>query len=297
MQFFKDKGDIFGMQNPNAELKKLKVEKDDLGMQHITYPQVYQGLDVFGANLKAHFNQEGNLTSVNGTFEPHNDVNTSPTVSEANAMASALKTVDSTSGATPVNSHLLVFRENLVKDTPGSDHLAWQVVVSNGSDVKQMVYVGAHTGKVIDSISAVNDSLRRRAYDGEFTSPPANYPSNPFWVEGNAFPSTGTCIDIPGFPLCHPAADNAIQTAKETYNFFLKTFGQDSIDGNAIKMDAIFDLVYAGCPNAFWDTEKANFCPGVVSDDIVAHEFSHGYTQYTAGLIYQWHQIILETPS
>lgn len=289
MQFFKDRGDIFGMQSPNAELKPLKVEKDDLGMQHITYQQVYQGLDVFGANLKAHFNQEGNLTAVNGTFVPNINLNTLPNVSEANAMERALKSVDRTSGATPVSSQLLVFRENLVKGTPGSDRLAWQVLVSNGSNVKQMVFVDAHAGKVIDSISAVNDSLSRRVYDGEFAVPPANYPLNPFWVEGNAFPSQGTCVEMPGFPPCHNEANSVIQTTKETYNFFSKTFGRDSIDGHGLKMDGVFDIYDPDvCPNAYWDQEKTNFCPGISSDDIVAHEFGHAYTQYTAGLLYQW---------
>ena len=31
-----------------------------------------------------------------------------------------------------------------------------------------------------------------------------------------------------------------------------------------------------------------NYCNGVTSDDIVAHEWGHAYTEYTSGLIYQW---------
>ena len=31
-----------------------------------------------------------------------------------------------------------------------------------------------------------------------------------------------------------------------------------------------------------------NYCDGSSSDDIVAHEWGHAYTEYTSGLIYQW---------
>ena len=31
-----------------------------------------------------------------------------------------------------------------------------------------------------------------------------------------------------------------------------------------------------------------NYCDGVSSDDVVAHEWGHAYTERTSGLIYQW---------
>ena len=42
------------------------------------------------------------------------------------------------------------------------------------------------------------------------------------------------------------------------------------------------------CPNANWNGVTTNYCNGVTSDDVVAHEWGHAYTEYTHGLIYQW---------
>ena len=37
-----------------------------------------------------------------------------------------------------------------------------------------------------------------------------------------------------------------------------------------------------------WNGITTNYCTGVSSDDVVAHEWGHAYTEYTSGLIYQW---------
>ena len=179
-------------------------------------------------------------------------------------------------GASVVGSRLLVFREGLAKGVPGADHLAWEVEVGNGSDVREFVYVDAHNGKVIDRISGVNDALYRRAYDGMFlpTVPPG-YPGSPFWVEGDPFPTGIT------------EADNMILASKDTYDMYRAAFGRDSFDGAGGIMDSIFDRGY-GCPNASWNGTFISFCAGLTTDDVTAHEWSHAYTQYTDNLIYQW---------
>jgi hypothetical protein len=52
-------------------------------------------------------------------------------------------------------------------------------------------------------------------------------------------------------------------------------------------MDSIFDRGYQ-CPNASWNGTFISFCPGLTTDDVTGHEWSHAYTQYTDGLIYAW---------
>ncbi len=253
LNYLTKSGSLFGIQDPSSELKVVKTQTDNLGMTHVTYQQVYQGLEVFGADMKAHFNQDGNLTVVNGTFIPSVDVNTTPSISESQAMARAVQYVDKGNDVAPIDSNLVVFRQNLAKGVPGSNFLAYQIQVANGTDVRMNVYVDAHAGKVIDAISLTHDALNRRSYDAQYTDTAPNYPLTPYWVEGNAFPSTGFCMTNPGFPLCNLEADQLIQTSADTYNFFFKTFGRDSFDGLGAKMDSIFDFVYSGCPNAFWD--------------------------------------------
>ena len=52
-------------------------------------------------------------------------------------------------------------------------------------------------------------------------------------------------------------------------------------------MDAIFNRGYS-CPNASWNGTFISFCPGMTSDDVTGHEWTHAYTEYTDNLIYQW---------
>ena len=42
------------------------------------------------------------------------------------------------------------------------------------------------------------------------------------------------------------------------------------------------------CPNANWNGTTTNYCNGVTSDDTVAHEWGHAYTEHTSDLIYQF---------
>ena len=60
---------------------------------------------------------------------------------------------------------LTIFREGLAQGVPGDNHLAWEVEISDGAGIRDMVYVSAHSGKVIDRISGIHENLNRRAYD------------------------------------------------------------------------------------------------------------------------------------
>src|SRR5262249_11788424 len=55
----------------------------------------------------------------------------------------------------------------------------------------------------------------------------------------------------------------------------------------AREMHSIFDRGW-GCPNASWNSTYISFCPGFTTDDVTGHEWSHAFTEFTSGLIYQW---------
>lgn len=266
----------FGLRNGSAELALRKTESDRQGYTHLTYDQRYAGLPVFGGVLKAHFDASGRLSVVNGTLIPDIDVSAAPSRSAQDVESAAVRFVGR-SGVTARGSRLLIFREGLAKGVPGDNHLAYEVEVGNGSNVREFVYVDAHTGKVIDQISGTMDGLNRRAYDGlNLPTVPPSYPGSPFWVEGQ----------LP-FPTGVAEADNMILASKETYDLFFNAFGRDSFDGAGATMDAIFNRGYS-CPNASWNGTFISFCPGITTDDVTGHEWSHAYTEYTDGLIYAW---------
>ena len=282
VKFLTDYGSLFGIRSATAELGAARVEKDRYGGTHIAYKQVYQGLPVFGAVMKTHFDAADNLTVVNGHFVPGIAVDPKPTRSAEQAIKTAMVRVQADLArplATKLSAGeptLMIYRAGLAQGVEGANHLAWQVEIGNRVDVREFVYVDAHTGKVIDQITGIHDGKNRRAYDAAgATAPGPSYPASPFWVEGDPFP-TGTV-----------EADNMIAASSEIYDLFKIAFGRDSFDGLGATMDSIFNRGN-GCPNASWNGSLISFCPGTTTDDITAHEWGHAYTEYTHGLIYAW---------
>ena len=74
----------------------------------------------------------------------------------------------------------------------------------------------------------------------------------------------------------------------ESYWFFKNAFNRDSYDGNGAKRITVNNDPRIACPNANWNGLTTNYCDGVTSDDVVAHEWGHAYTEHTWGGIYQW---------
>ena len=82
--------------------------------------------------------------------------------------------------------------------------------------------------------------------------------------------------------------ESLVHSTGDSYWFFANTFGRDSYDGAGKMMRAVNNDPTISCPNANWNGETTNYCDGVSSDDVVAHEWGHAYTEYTNNLVYQW---------
>lgn len=79
-----------------------------------------------------------------------------------------------------------------------------------------------------------------------------------------------------------------------TYDFYLKVFGRNSVDGVGMRLDS--SVHYSKrYDNAFWNGMQMVYGDGdgVVFErftkclDVVGHELTHGVTQFEAGLVYQ----------
>ena len=277
--FFRSYGAAIGVSDP-AGLRHVATITDALGETHLTYRQFHGAVPVFGGTVKVHFDAAHRLKAVNGTAIPDLALSTTPAWSGARAAEVALGAVIRERGASDAlgigTSTLYVYREGLAQGVPGDAQLAWEIEVTDGAGVRELVYVSAQTGKVLERISGIHDELRRRAYDGhDLAFAPNNYPNGVYWLEGQRYPTASE------------EANNMITSSKEVYDFFANVFGRDSFDGAGGTMDAIFARGY-DCPNASWNGTFISFCPGTTTDDVTAHEWGHAYTQYTHGLIYAW---------
>jgi Zn-dependent metalloprotease len=278
LEFFRDYSALLGVSNGSSMEFQSSVA-DALGETHLTWKQFYRGVPVYGATMKTHFGKDQQLRAVTGTAVPDISVSANPSVVRSRAERAALDFESPNHAGAQLRAgtaKLYVYRQGLAQGVPGENLLAWEIEVTDGGGVRQLVYVDAHTGKVIDSVSGIQDELDRRAFDGhDLPRPPDNYPNGAYWLEGQSFPTASL------------EANNMITASKETYDFFKNTFGRDSFNGTGGTMDAIFDRGY-DCPNASWNGIFISFCPGLTTDDITAHEWGHAYTQYTHDLIYQW---------
>ena len=176
-------------------------------------------------------------------------------------------------GIKAASSKLYVYRVGAIRGVPGPNVLAYAVEVSNQRNVRDMVFVDANTGKVVNRYSMIDNALERELYEGSFT------PANLVWEEGD---------DFPGTPPLLPDQQNEVLGTGESYWLYKTAFDYDSYDDNGAIMRTVNNDPTIACPNANWNGVTTNYCDGVTSDDTVSHEWGHAYTEYTSGLVYQW---------
>ncbi|MGK0388564.1 MAG: bacillolysin [Maribacter sp.] len=263
----------------NATTRWIEKESDNdilLNTHHITLLQYVNDIPVFGSELKFHFDAALNITAINGHVFPSINVNLSPIIQEDIIRSQMIEKVSnkydlSTSYPLSVNEiSLYYYREGTIQNKPmGKDYLVYFAEISNAQGVKEAVFIDAQTGKLVESYSAICHLLERRLYENNL--------NNLIWEENAPFPGN---LDV--------WEQKAIVSTIYTYNFFKNTFGHISYDDNDAPMLIVDESDQINCPNATWNGTSTNFCIGVGSDDVVAHEWGHAYTEYTSDLIYAW---------
>ena len=279
--FFERYGDAFGIQNVAEELLHLSTKTDAAGGNHVSWQQVYQGVPVYAAILRVHFDADGILTAVNGTFLPKINLNPTPQLS-ADAAANIAIDAIGANGLLVANSSLQVFRTGLVQNIAGSDHLVYEVEVANNEHtIREFVYVDAHNGRIVEQITGIHE-IEREISETSL--------ANVVWDEGNGDPNP-----IPGGWAGGTAQQiidwqNEVDGAGETYDLFSNMTGGSyiSYDGADAIMRTVNNDPGISCPNANWNGVSTNYCTDVTGDDTVGHEWGHAYTEYTHDLIYQW---------
>ena len=96
------------------------------------------------------------------------------------------------------------------------------------------------------------------------------------------------------------AADEAYEGAGATYDLYHEIFERNSIDDNGMTLVSVVHYLQ-GYDNAFWNGERMVYGDGdedlpeserlfnrfTIAIDIIAHELTHGVTQFEANLVYR----------
>ena len=264
-----------------SDLQVFRTETDSIGTTHVKLNQFYQGLRVLGAQLVVHMNNKG-ITGVNGDYVPDVLLSTTPALAEEVARQIAVGSAqkNGASGNLKVDkAELGIYPMGLLEGTRVQSRLAYAVEVS-GPEKREQVWIDANSGSILNTISLRPNALSRFVYSPQYD--PAN-PNN-FVLRKEGDPPLGPQS---GNSSTNNPIDNLYDFTGQTYNFYASAFGRDSYDGLGRAMRTVL-LVNDQCPNAYWNGSTTNYCPGFDEDDVVSHEWSHAYTEFTHALIYSY---------
>lgn len=273
--FLESNKELFPFQTVESTFKFGTVKTDNYAFKQITLTQHKNNIPVFDGQLRFHFNTNNQLTAINGNYIPNIKNSTEPSISASQANATAIDIVNKQdinySGISlfAFETTLYLFQKGLVNNAFGATSLVYKVEVRNDADVREYVFINAHSGEITEQFTGMAHAIDRIVYE--------NNTSNIVWQEGDAFPG----------PL-NIWQQNEVMASGHVYNFFNNAFGYVSYDGADAQMRTINNNPNISCPNANWNGVTANYCNGTASDDVIAHEWGHAYTEYTSGLIYAY---------
>ncbi len=275
-------GTSFGVDDPSRDLVEERRTNSLTGVA-VRFRQEYEGIPVLAGTVSVAV-AEGAVTSAAGETVPLSGVDTTATITaaQAEATAIALTARDADVAAnllTAAPAELWVYDPALL-DAPGlpGARLVWRTAVRTQlGDVDQFVLIDAHDGTVALQFSQVHAAEHREVCDNNNTTASETCTS-PVLVEGGNVGAQNVEVQ------------NAYNYSGDTYDYYFDILGRDSIDD--LGMDLISTVRFCppgDCPyaNAFWNGEQMVYGDTYAGAlDVVGHELTHGVTEYTSGLIY-----------
>lgn len=258
----------------------VRQQEDDLGQVHIKAEQRLRGLPVVGGELVVHADaRTGEVHLVNGNFAPDRGLPRAPSVAAGTAIESALREAG-------IASWEVLDKPGLTYVIGPDDdaHLAWAALVryagEEGLEIDR-VFADATDGSLVVRHPQIHRAKNRRTYTADQSSV---LPGMLLIAEGGSSADT----------IAQAAHDNA----GTTYDYYAVRHGRDSLNNAGMTLTSTVHYVdpYFGSPNnAYWtnsqiacgDGDGSSFGPFCSGLDVMAHEFTHGVTEYTVNLTYQ----------
>jgi thermolysin len=313
----------FGLREVNDDLRLVSAEQDDFGKTHLRLRQLHNGVEVFGSQLISHVEGE-KVTSIGGRSFNVSALDTTPTLSAEQAIEAA-KSALAYRGefAKEPSAKLTVLPHSVFTDTPGADAtLTWQVTlhIEDGTDATAMhqYFVDARDGRIVwhyDSMpkSGVGYSLYNGTVPVQSLLVPSGFLSyqykmidtthssnSVYDMNGGTSSPTTILVDPDNvwgdgtFSNRQSAAVDAQYGVSKAWDYFASVFGRRGWDNNGMEVDC--RVHYGSNYNNAFESPGTNYLSfgdgdgsqftSLVPLDVVAHEFTHGVTEHTAGLIY-----------
>lgn len=316
---------VIKINNPDEEMKVLKNFTGELGHNHVRFKQYFQGLPVWPSELTVHLDENHNVSTLNGNFmpTPTKPIPSTPRISAEQARSAGLNVLSNSVQLDCIEQELIYYPAtngmlNLAWKMlfTGTLTESWIVVIdavtgntlTNFSLIMHNNVMGQSTDLIGNTITIPLWEVGGTYYVLNTTKPmfnPQTLPGGtlpqPDNLNGgilildlaNQEPDQANIIDFVTSPSSNggilPDAVSAAQNLALTYDYYYQIHQRNSIDAQGGNVIGIV-RASTNMANAFWTGQAMFFGDGEpfsAALDVVAHELTHGVTQYTANLTYQ----------
>ena len=305
LTYLEDHADAFGI--AGDELGITGTSSSQGGGTAIHTQQLVDGVPVLAGELVVNLTDDNQILSVSGEGLPVTGLDTDPAVDRDQAATAAIAAVSEQAGVREgeldaADPELSVYDPRLYGETGGTI-LAWsvQVYAPDSPEIVKQVLVDAHSGEAARINELVSEALNREVCDNNNARTATTDCSAPVLTEG------GACSPSP----CITDVQNIYDFSGQTYNFYNARWGRDSLNGAGMQLSGTArfctnatvpnpsppppTLPKDPCPynNAFFSpftpatASQAFYGQAWTADDIVAHELTHGVTNFESALVYQ----------
>ncbi|HEX2177513.1 MAG TPA: M4 family metallopeptidase [Nocardioidaceae bacterium] len=277
-------GALLGVDEPDSQLEPTAVVDAAGGSHVVKFTQRVDGLPVIGGELAVSVDADGDLEAVNGETTDTDVVAPAPSARAAAAVRTAVTTTARRHGVKPSTltagpARQWYFDPELVgSPDPLGPRPVWRVEVSDGAGIDQLVLIDTATGRVAESVNQVMHANIRVVCNRPDQAPGAV--DQPCLARDYA--------RAPGRASAVAAANRVFDFAGDTWTLFNalgrdlnQMVGHNAGDGRKVRLTVNLP---ADMRNAFWNGREAYFSTGLATDDVVAHELTHGVVQHTANL-------------
>lgn len=319
VSFLQENRILLRIANPSQEFRLMESRQDQYGLSHFRYQQMYQGLEVWGRDVRVHLNKEGLVDGFNGRYIPTPQLLSVEQTVISEAAASTIAPQHVQPGGAVVSSRKLIY-----VDENEQAHVAWLVRVKGGLADNWHTFVDATTGEILKQYNHVmtdgpvagtgvdlfDQTRNLNVYQAgaDFFMIDASKPM--FNAGASTIPQDGKGViytldarnaDSTLFFVTtqnvsswnNKSAVSASANGALVYDFFSQVFNRNAIDGNGTTMNIVVNFK-ENFNNAFWNGQLMVFGNGdgiAFSDlagatDVTAHEMSHGVIERTANLVY-----------
>ncbi|MBN1953060.1 MAG: M4 family metallopeptidase [Bacteroidales bacterium] len=298
-----------------SELRELSRFQDQEGVSHTKYQPRYKGIPIEGARVVLH-SRGDMLISANGNFDEVSIKDIRPAISSVMALNQARKYIGASEYYTDGNGVKTDAPELVILPLANASFLAYKLdVFAREPFSRYFVYVDAMDGSILKKTDRLHDLNQVgeavTLYEGTQL---INTESDSYGYilrdesrgvnistldlnTGTNFSQAVDFRDDDNFWNEQANQDNAATNAHfavlQSFDYYSSRFGRNSFDNQGADISSYIHFG-EGVTNAFWNGNTFVFGDGdgvfytaLTTLDVVAHEYTHAVTQYSAGLEYE----------